>query len=235
MRKKTAIFGESRKVVYSEERWNLLEEKRDRAIEIMEKFEERAIPSGVYGSVARGDVNVSSDIDIFVNLRLPSYLIELLVEDFGILERKIVQATPNYAIKGDIALTDNTKISFPLVGFKDREIEFYRFGGFLNYKQLEKNERVAGVDKRLMLIVPKEYGHLEMPITDIDEIELSKIVGVSLDIIRERKRVLERRRETGRTGVFLNQLVPDHESFESYLEQIASKNPAVRKVLRERG
>ncbi len=231
MRKKTATFGERKRVIYSRERWRTLKEKRKRAIEIMERLEKHSIPSIVYGSVARGDVTLQSDVDIFVSRKIPSYLIEVALDGLSFIHRKIVQATPNYAIKGEIVLEDNTTVSFPLVDLKSREIEFYNFGGALNLRDLIEEKRTPGVDKRLMLILPFDKGHDEIPILDLDNLVLSKILNTGIEIIEERKRVLEKRREAGRTGVFLNVSVPDDESFESYLEQIAKKNPALRRRL----
>jgi hypothetical protein len=233
MRKKTAIYGSARKIIYSEKRWKILEKKRERAVEVMEKLYERGLRSIVYGSVARGDVTNESDVDVFIPLRTPSYLIEIALSPFQILERRIVQATPNYAIKGEYILDNNTSVSFPLINLKDREMDFYNFGGAISLDDLRKNLRTPGVDKRLKLIKPSLEGHFEIPINDLDEIELSRVLNVSLEIIRERKRVLERRREIGRTGVFLNAIVPEDESFESFLEKIARKNPMVRRRLRE--
>ena len=233
MRKRTATFGERKRVVYSPERWKILKRKRKRAMEIMEKLENYSIPSLVYGSVARGDATEQSDVDVFITRKTPSYLIEVALDGLNIVHRKIVQATPNYAVKGEITLEDNTTVTFPLVSFKSREIEFYNFGGALDLKSLLEGKRVPGVDKRLMLILPTDEGHEEIPILDIDDLELSKLLKTGLEIIEERKRVLEKRRETGRTGVFLNVSVPEDESFESFLEKLAKRNPVLIKRLNE--
>ncbi|MEM0320608.1 MAG: hypothetical protein QXS67_04270, partial [Candidatus Nezhaarchaeales archaeon] len=60
-------------------------------------------------------------------------------------------------------------------------------------------------------------------------------VGVSLDVVQERIKVLMRRDEVGRTGVYLKYEVNPHESFEEALMTLASKDPALRRVLISRG
>ncbi len=231
MRPKTATFGCRKFVSYSEEHWELLREKRDRAREVMLQLAKAGLPSVVYGSVARGDVNEKSDVDIFVPCNVPSYRIELAVDW---IERRIVQATPNYAIKGEFIVEEGVTVSFPLVRMRDRELDFYRFGGCINLDQLNRGVRVPGVDKRLVLILPREGGHEEVPINEMQPSEVARVLGVCLDIVLERMRVLERRREVGRTGVFLLHSVPPDESFESELMAIARKNPVVRKLIESR-
>ncbi len=218
-------------VLYDDEHWRILREKRRRAKEVMGKLKEFGIDSIVYGSVARGDVNRNSDVDIFIPYQIPSYRIEIALESFDVIERRIVQATPNYAIKGEIVLTDDTTVSFPLVKMKENEMDFYRFGGCLSYEELLKDRRVAGVDKRLVLIVPIEEGHVEIPVKDVQASYVAKILDISLEIVEERIRVLEKRREIGRTGIFLCESVPSFSSFEAYLTEIAKTNPMVRKRL----
>jgi len=218
--------------IYSEEHWRILGDKRRRAREVMCRLMEFGIESLVYGSVARGDVRRNSDVDIFIPHQIPSYKIEIALDGFEIVERRIVQATPNYAIKGEFVLTDNTTVSFPLVKMKENELDFYKFGGCVGYDGLIEGKRVAGVDKRLILIVPTENGHFEIPIKDVQPSYVAKTLGVSLEIVRERMRVLERRREIGRTGIFLCEVVPSFTSFEAHLMEIAKSNPMVRKRLK---
>ncbi len=227
------IYGARRLIEYSKEHWDLLRAKRERAKEVMQALANFGIESIVYGSVARGDVNEKSDVDVFIPYVIPSYKVELALDNFEILERRIVQATPNYAIKGEFVLSDNTTVSFPLVRMREREMDFYKFGGCIDYDGLLKDKRVAGVDKRLVLILPTAKGHREIPLSEIHPSGAAKILGVSIDIVLERIRVLTRRREVGRTGIFICESVPSHESLESALKNIASRNPAVRRRLEE--
>lgn len=218
-----------REVTYTEERWEILREKRRRAKEVMGRLREFGIHSIAYGSIARGDVKKNSDVDIFIPYQIPSYKIEIALEGFEVVERRIVQATPNYAIKGEIVLTDETTVSFPLVKMRENELDFYRFGGCLSYGEILRNKRVAGVDKRLFLIIPTERGHREVSVFDVQPSYVAKVLNVSLEIVEERIRVLTRRREIGRTGIFLQEVVPSDSSFEAYLDEIAKSNPMVRK------
>lgn len=190
-------------------------------------------PIYVYGSVARGDVGESSDIDLILTQVLSSYLIlqQIGKTDFQILEERIVMATPNHAIKGQIDLTGEITITFPLVDLKPRELEFYSFGGKIAYDELEEDKRVPGVDKSLLLIVPTEDGHQEMSILGIPQ-QMIQQYNLSQEIIDERKRVLQRRDKVGRTGVFLNEPVDPQLGFEGTLKQIIDRNSLVRNRVR---
>jgi predicted nucleotidyltransferase len=222
-----------REVDYTEENFRILREKRNKAKGLMEVLESFGLQTIVYGSVARGDVNSKSDVDIFIPQQVPSYKVELALEEFDVLEKRIVQATPNYAVKGEIVVDEQTTISFPLVKMRERELEFYRFGGCLGYEELLRDLRVPGVDKRLVLIIPKERGHREIDLSDIHPSVVAKILGVSIEIVLERIRVLSRRREIGRTGVYLCEKIQKNESFESALREIVAKNPAIRRRLED--
>lgn len=229
--RRVAAYGVRKLIEYTENHWRILKKKRKRARKLMESLLSFGIESVVYGSVARGDVNEKSDIDIFIPHNIPSYKVEIALDDCEILEKRIVQATPNYVIKGEFVLPDNTTVSFPLVRMREREMDFYRFGGCIDYSGIVMNERVPGVDKRLVLIIPTLNGHREIPLTDIHPSSVARMLGVTIDIVSERIRVLTRRREVGRTGVFLCETIPLNDSFESALKMIASRNPAVRRRL----
>lgn len=216
-------------IFYSKRDWEVLKAKREKAFAVMEKLEKFGISSIVYGSTARGDVNPKSDVDVFIPELVPSFKIELALDGFEFLEKRIVQATPNYAIKGELVLDHETVVSFPLVKMRLREMDFYKFGGCLSYEELIKNIRVPGVDKRLMLILPTEKGHKEVSIQDMHPSVVAKILKVSIDIVTERIRVLGRRREIGRTGIYLSEKIPINECFESALRKIASRDPVLRK------
>ena len=226
-----------REVIYDENRWRILREKRDIARKLMAILQSYGFRSFVYGSIARGDVSISSDVDVFIPYRVPSYLVELATTEAGfhIYGRLIVQATPHYAVKAYIVLDPEEliTISFPLVKMIKRELEFYSFGGKLEINDLISGKRVPGVDKRLMLIMPTSKGHLESSIIGREE-EVASILGISPEIVKERVAMLTRRGEIGRTGVFIKYRLSNDESFESALKLLSNKNPLLRKLLRER-
>ena len=92
----------------------------------------------------------------------------------------------------------------------------------------KEDKRVPGVDKRLILIRPNEKGHIEEEITG-RKAEVSKLLKVSIDIVRERSQVLTRRDKIGRTGVYLNRVLMHDESFEQVLKVICDKDSNVRR------
>lgn len=237
-REKVVRVSDIREVVYDEARWNILKTKRLKALKIMEVLSRFRLYSIVHGSIARGDVTEKSDIDIFIPYYIPSYIVELALESIGLkpYTKLIVQATPTHAIKAYIILdqSEETIVSFPLVKLKERELEFYKFGGQLDLEGLKKNLRVPGVDKRLILIKPTRRGHIEIPVIG-RESEVASILGISVETVMERVRVLTRRDEKGRTGVFVKYELSPDESFEEALYKLINRNPLVRRQVYERG
>lgn len=235
-RKKPVKVGDRIEVIYSDEHWKLLYELRSRALSIMERLEELGLRTIVHGSIARGDVSPTSDIDVVIPYVVPSYRIEIILDELGIkpLKRLLTQATPAHAVKAHIYLDERTIITFPLTSLTRHEREFYKFGGELSFAELKEGKRVCGVDKRLKLIEPTPRGHYEEPIVG-KELYAANKVGVSLDVVQERVKVLLRRDEVGRTGVYLKYEVNPYESIEEALVALASKDPALRRVLNLRG
>lgn len=224
-----------RVVFYDSVHWELLRGFRSKACRLMEALEARSIVSAVYGSVARGDVDRSSDVDIIIPRVTSSSSVELALEigGFRFFSRRIAQATPGHTPKAHIYLDPLEKVcvTFPLAPFRPLELEFYRFGGLLGLEGLGEGRRVPGCDKRLMLIQPTEKGHLESPVIG-RESEVADIVGVRVEVVEERVRVLKRRGEIGRTGIVFQIDLEESEVFEEVLKRAADSNPIVRRRLR---
>ena len=234
--KKPLGKGEFREVIYEMGRWKLLQNLRLKALKIMELLVKGGFSPITHGSIARGDVGKNSDIDIVLIDFVPSYKVEALLEagGFKIYDRVMVQASPRHVVKAYLYLDELTVVSFPLVKMTKNEREFYKFGGEIEFEELKKGIRIAGVDKRLMLIEPTEKGHIESSIIS-RESEVASILGVSVEIVNERVKVLTRRDSVGRTGVYLKYRLKEDEVFEEVLKEISSKNPATRRMLIDRG
>jgi predicted nucleotidyltransferase len=228
--KKHADYKE---VSYSRARWAVLGELREKATQIMTALEVFRLRTLVHGSIARGDVNKNSDVDVFIAEPQSSFLVETALEKAGIAvnERLLIQATPNYAMKAYLELDAKTSVSFPLMRMRRVEREFYRFGGEVNLQKLKAGVRVAGVDKRLMLIEPTEKGHVESGIVGRED-AVAKRLGVSVETVLDRVHALLKRDEVGRTGVFLKKALAQNETFEMVLKRLADENPAVRRRMR---
>ena len=233
MAKKPVKRADKVEVVYSEKRWKLLLKLREEAIEIMDALEKASLGCITHGSLARGDVSANSDIDVFIQNPSGSFLIESAIERAGLAvnQRILVQATPSYAAKGYVELAPQRVVSFPLMKMRSRERDFYRFGGEATLQTLRDNERIVGVDKRLMLIEPTERGHIESSIVGREN-AVAKLLSVSVELVLDRVHALLRRDEVGRTGVFVKRELSHDETFEMALQRLVDENPAVRRRLR---
>ncbi len=234
MVEKPSSHLENREVTYTGEHWIMLERFREEAIRIMEALENHQLEVVIHGSIARGDVNEKSDIDVFIPRHVSSFTVETALENAGIQasRRLVVQATPNYSMKAYIEVDDNVTISFPLMKMRRVEREFYRFGGEASIKNLKENLRVPGVDKRLMLIEPTTEGHQESRIVGHEE-HVARMLDISVETVSDRVHTLLRRDQVGRTGVFIEEELLKNETFELKLKRLADKNPAVRRRLKK--
>ena len=234
MREKVVGLGYEKVVKYDEYHWNLLKEKREKAIDVMSCI--AILNPIVHGSVARGDVDKRSDIDVVVPFPVPSFRIESILENSGysIQSKFIVQATPKHTVKAQIVIDHETTVTFPIIKFSDTELDFYKFGGMLTLSELKNGRRTPGVDKRLVLIIPLKDGHRELSLLGNEKMA-SQLIGVDMRIIEERIRVLKRRDKIGRTGIYMKEEVPLNKSFESFFEELKDKDPAIRRMLRKRG
>ncbi len=229
-RKPEVLHGE-RIVHYDDAHWSLLEELREKALDIMKKLEKSGIISYVYGSLARGDISKTSDIDIIILDTIPSYRIEIAV-GHGVM-RELVQATPSSVLKGHLHLNQATVVSFPIFKMMSREREFYQWGGMVSTDDISKDTRVPGVDKRLVMIDPTDSGHIEYGVIGYES-SVAKKIGVSVSIANERVRVVKRRDEVGRTGVYRTYHLQDDETFETAAKKLADSDPALRRTLKRR-
>ena len=232
MAKKPEVLHEPREVHYDQDHWDHLQALRTTALDTIHRLESIGVAPLVYGSVARGDISRASDIDIIILRPVSSYRIELVLG--SPLKRELVQATPSMVLKGHIHLPENIVVTFPLFKLMSREEEFYRWGGLMDSDGLIANNRVAGVDKRLVLIEPMEVGHMELGVIGREK-EVAKRLNVSIGIAQERVRVLTRRDSVGRTGVYLTRALNDDESFEEVAKNLQDSDPALRRTMQRRG
>jgi len=228
MKEKVVWLQDPRDVVYDAGRFTMLGQMRGRA----ERLGAALGPGWcVHGSIARGDVKRTSDIDLVFLGDCRSYTVELGLQRAGVewTGREVVMATPNSTPKGHIHLEENVTVTFPLVGFRPQEEAFYRFGGLLPSEGLGRAGRVPGVNKKLLLIIPTERGHVESGIIG-RETETARLLDIPVELVLERIRVLARRDRVGRTGVYMREDVPDGSSFEEVLKHFSDRDPAVRRA-----
>lgn len=233
MTKNPTIRAEYKEAIYTKNHWALLSNLREKTKKILLTFEKSNLTAIVHGSIARGNVNKLSDIDIVIPDLNPSFIIESALKRAKIefKNRYMIQATPNTSMKAYIEIDEITTISFPLMRLNRVEREFYRFGGSLNLNQIIKKTRVSGVDKQLMIIEPTKMGHIEQSIIGLED-HVAKIVGISTQTVLNRVNILNKRKKIGKTGVFIKKQIAPDQTFEMELQRIANQNPAVRRRLR---
>ena len=233
MDKKPARRAELLKVQYDKQHWQLLRKLRSQAVKTMEILHRFNLPAITHGSVARGDVSPTSDVDVFIENPPSSFVVEAALEREAIRMRRrfIVQATPFYAVKGYIEIDELQTISFPLVRMRQVERGFYRFSGTVDLQTLKEDKRVLGVDKRLMLIEPTCDGHIESAVVNREE-EVSKLLRLPAKTVLDRVHALLRRDKVGRTGVFIKRELAMNEGFEMALKRLADTKPEVKRRLK---
>ncbi len=225
-RHKVVRVPEFRDVAYDDERWELLGRLRAVAAELMRVLVECGYGPVAHGSVARGDVVRESDVDVLIPYVVAPAVVEACLERGGlkILGKLVVRATPKSALKALYELDPEGRVtvSFPLEDFSPSELEFYRFGGQVSYEELLGGVRVPGVSKSLVLIVPTELGHREAPVVGYEHY-VARILGISVDTVRERVKVLSRRDEVGRTGLFLRIVLDPSVPLEEAVKEVSRR------------
>jgi len=224
-------------VIYDKERFRILSEKRSTAAEILMGLAECGIEGYVYGSIARGDVGIDSDIDIAILSDVSiNTLASCLEKRWRIYRGEIIIATPKRTPAIYLYLDPQDLIVIAkYLGIPSKtEREFFAFGGMVGLEGILRGLRVPGVDKRLKLIIPTERGHVERTVKGY-EAEAARILGVSVDTVLERVRVLTRRGEHGRTGVYFKETFGGETPVGEVIRRICKSQGPVRRVFAERG
>jgi predicted nucleotidyltransferase len=226
-------MAEATETHYTPNHWSLLQRLRDEALEMMRPLHRRHIQALAYGSIARGDVKPTSDIDIIIPNPPAPAIIETLIEaQTTITHREIIQATPNYAAKAYIHTAQDRSNSLPLVPLRSHERDFYSFAGSVDHPQLGEGIRVPGVTKTLTLITPTPQGHTETPVTG-REGATAKALCIGITAVLDRVRTLRRRKKIGRTGVYIQRTLHPQEGFGDVYQQLARRRPSLRRRQRE--
>lgn len=231
------LRGRIAEVIYDEERLRLLSRLRSVAREILEDLRECGVEGYAYGSIARGDVDRESDVDIAVIDDVPINILRLCLERrWRIYRGEIVMATPvrTPVLYLYLDVEGRISVSKHLWRPSKTEYEFYRFGGMVGLDQLLLDQRVPGVNKRLWLIIPTERGHVERRVLG-HEAEVAKILGISIETVMERVRVLTRRERLGRTGVFFKAIFDGETQVEEVIRNICKGKSyaSIRRIFKE--
>ncbi len=211
---------------YNKDEKKLLTQLRKLSVFYLTKLIESGIKAFVHGSVARGDISQSSDVDIHIPFLIPSFRLEI-IEEFRNIDRRIIMGTPNSTIKGLLMVDKKISLTFPLTSPTERETDFYRFSGIVSLHQILDGHRVPGVTKQLILIEPMNAGYWYSSLLRNKKTAMSQL-RVSQRIVDERIRVLTRRDKIGRTGLLLDYSLSPDTNFEQALHHLKSQNPIVR-------
>ncbi|MCY0874368.1 MAG: DNA polymerase subunit beta, partial [Acidianus infernus] len=146
----------------------------------------------------------------------------------------IIQATPISTPKAYISLNpeETEVISFPLSKLKKDEEEFYYFGGLVSLEDIINGVRKPGINKELKLIIPNKNGHDEIPLKG-NEDYATRLLKISIATINEREKLLMKREDKGRTGVFLKYELAANENFEEAIRELSRRNKFFRRVLND--
>ncbi|MEM4766940.1 MAG: nucleotidyltransferase domain-containing protein, partial [Ignisphaera sp.] len=91
--------GFVREVHYDRRRWNVFMEKRRKALKILLDLKSCGILEAfAHGSIARGDVDEDSDVDISLLNSYPSSILRYCLErnGYNVYSLSILQATPKH-------------------------------------------------------------------------------------------------------------------------------------------
>jgi predicted nucleotidyltransferase len=211
---------------HTEKEKQILNHLRKISFSYLKLLKENRIKAFIHGSVARGDVNEASDIDIHIPYLIPSFRLDV-IDEFERSERRIIMGTPNSTIKGFVEVDEKISLTFPLTPPTEREIDFYRFSGLMYLEELLEKVGVPGVTKQLLLIEPTNEGYWYSSLISHKK-KAMKSLNISQRIVDERIRVLTRRDKVGRTGLILDYSLPPTTNFEQALHHLSSQNPIVR-------
>ncbi len=225
-----------REVRYTEEHWELLHALRDRARRVVETLSQLGLEGWVHGSVARGDVRPGSDVDVFVPTPVSPHVVDAFMDTapFEVVGVTAVLPTPRDCVRIKVAMEEDIEVTFPITPPTDRELEFFDFSGKLTPDSLKLDERVPGVDKRLRMIEPEPWGHVEYSILG-REGEAATKLGVSTQLVHERVRALTRRDKVGVQGVHAKVEGRPGEPVIELLRELGRRNPKAAEKLSELG
>ncbi|MEM1806106.1 MAG: nucleotidyltransferase domain-containing protein [Ignisphaera sp.] len=233
------MISYAKEVIYSDDHWRTLRDKRVKGLKLLEILMDCGYKSSIiHGSIARGDVSKNSDIDVALLYPYPIGMIKICLEenDINVHNIRIVQPTPRHTPKVYMYLDpyEEKSISIPLAPLENLEIEYYRFSGYIVRDDIIAERRVSGVNKNLLLIIPTDRGHIEMPVLG-NEGYVCKVLGVSIDIVKDRTEALIRRSREGHTGLFIDIDVPYFEEVEQFIEKLCISNMIFRRAVAKYG